>query len=916
MEALYWAVEFARVAFAYVFILFVWPSVVFRKHLKPRSRTYRFAFCATVMVVLINTGVIGLGLLHLLNNSVTRLVFWGVFGVSLIRDLKISVRTRKRFKNLFSGTYGYKSMLTDVRNFICRVVNQCWNKFKGFMKGHWFEYLLLAAIVLFGVMYFSNAVFHDQSYGFGDMYPHHSWTYNLTLGTIFSGGVYPEGMHCFLYCENVLFGIEIYNTLLFTAGIHSAIILISMFIFFRELFTWKYTPYILLTLYLTVDLKNAYAVTCQSRWQWTMPQEFGFPALFLCAAYLIRYLREKSVDSILMLGKVKKAEEIAADGVIPSETDKPETVEQSQKEDNSDTEDDSLPGTVKPGKIRSFFNSIRDKLKLIYGKTLGRIKRPLFLKEENLFIFTMSLAVTIISHFYTTILAFVTCVCIVIFLLKKVFSKRFVPLCVAAFCGVLIAFAPMLAAFAEGIPPQGSLRWATEIMGIKIWDDPEDKEKTDDSTKSAELVSDGDALSDENQEYPLKVVLASAGSINDISGTPDGYSVTAVGAGSFIGKIQNLIVGVITKLVDKSRIAYDKGFVALNGESRANLFLVSAAVAMVLWMLMGIVNFIRFRIVKKEKNPVKYRYLGYAALTVMSIVFPVMFAAQALGLPYIIEWYRVCVFAQMAALGTLLVPVDLVAGLICRNKDNPFIRVLVVSSVLASYVVVRILGIFHGYLMFELTRFNGAVNVTRSIMQDMRGNDNFTIISSTDEYYQQIEHGFHEEIINFVNESQEEGYTLPTQYLFIYVEKNTIARAQYHVFTGPTWLADEKYRGFYGKDATQCPNIRRETIREDLSQVYFGKFPLSSTVYNTHWQRTILMSKLYVWCQKFNAMYPNELRTYYEDDNFVCYYLVQNPRNLYDLSVFDKKVMIPPQDYADPIWPEHFYDASDTEEEE
>ena len=47
MDTWYWALEYVRVFFAYVMILFVWPSVVFRDYLRGRSRTVRFAFCVT-----------------------------------------------------------------------------------------------------------------------------------------------------------------------------------------------------------------------------------------------------------------------------------------------------------------------------------------------------------------------------------------------------------------------------------------------------------------------------------------------------------------------------------------------------------------------------------------------------------------------------------------------------------------------------------------------------------------------------------------------------------------------------------------------------------------------------------------------------------------------------------------------------
>ena len=67
MNQTYWVLEFIKVLLAYAFVVYIWPSVVFRKHLSGKSRTYRFCFCVNMSILLINTGVLFLGLLHILN---------------------------------------------------------------------------------------------------------------------------------------------------------------------------------------------------------------------------------------------------------------------------------------------------------------------------------------------------------------------------------------------------------------------------------------------------------------------------------------------------------------------------------------------------------------------------------------------------------------------------------------------------------------------------------------------------------------------------------------------------------------------------------------------------------------------------------------------------------------------------------
>ena len=83
----YWILEFIRVGIGYIFLMYLWPSVVFRKHLSGKSLTYRFAFCSTVSVLLINTLVLSLGLFHILDGRIVFFLFYGIFAV----------------ENLFSG---------------------------------------------------------------------------------------------------------------------------------------------------------------------------------------------------------------------------------------------------------------------------------------------------------------------------------------------------------------------------------------------------------------------------------------------------------------------------------------------------------------------------------------------------------------------------------------------------------------------------------------------------------------------------------------------------------------------------------------------------------------------------------------------------------------------------------------------
>ena len=167
------------------------------------------------------------------------------------------------------------------------------------------------------------------------------------------------------------------------------------------------------------------------------------------------------------------------------------------------------------------------------------------------------------------------------------------------------------------------------------------------------------------------------------------------------------------------------------------------------------------------------------------------------------------------------------------------------------------------------------------------GKNNFTIISPTEELYQIIQYGYHEEMVSFLDMAKSgEPYSIPSEYVFIFVEKKPIQYHQYHFASGPAWLASEKYTDYLD---TLVPIVSREPyivsaeIKEEYAENDYG-FIFTYDSYKVIGLRTILESKMYDWCQQFDKAFPGELHTYYEDEDFVCYYFKQNPRNNFDLS--------------------------------
>ena len=845
METLYWLLQYIWALISFIFVMYIWPSVVFKKHLSGKSRTYRFSFCTICMVALTNLACVVLGMPHILYDWLYRLIFYGVFLFFLLKDKRISRLTIKKFKNLISGTYGPKSMFCDIFNFIKDTIRTIRKNFIKGMKGCWFEYIALFILVVFGMIYFSYGAFQDYSFGCGDAYVHTQWVYQVSVNNIFSSGIYPEGMHFFIYSLISLCGVRMYSAMIFIGGINSFVILISLYILFKQIFKWRYSSLLALSLFLFIDIKWVETLYSMCRLQWPLPQEFGFPAMFLCTAYLIRFLRFS---------------------VIEKKEKKPKTDEISTQK-------------------RKF-----------------RIKCPYWLKDENLFLFTMAMSVTIMIHFYATMMAAFLCVGVVVALIRKVLSRKFLPLLSGVFAGLLIAILPFVACFMSGLPLQGSLTWA---MSMFIPSDTEEEAVEDGGIQ--EDLKDIDETN-ETEETNVETItyngLSSDTSINGIvaANTGEGTSRLAVFGAAFFDKLAELPSILIT-------YGYDR----IEG-SRGTVMFIFTMLAIILWLVLTIAECIRVK-VKKLDGTEKNSYIGYLLLPLMGIPPHLFYCSGVLGLPWIMEPYRICTMAVMIGLPVFVVPFDLIFFKLAKVIKFKISEIIAGSLIVFLYFGSKAFDSFHGYLLYQTTRYNSVVMVTKQISATLP-DESFTIVSSTDELYQIIGKSYHEELIEFINKSEVVSYTIPTEYIFIYIEKNPIQRSQYHFFVGPDWLAEEKYTDYYWGLCSEGDDIHKNTISEEYANVYFGKFPMDSSVYAKIWSRVVLNSKAYVWCQKFNAMYPNELHVYYEDDDFLCYYLHQNQRNLYELATMDPSVMVPAEDYEKPIWPKNYKEIMDEEEEE
>ena len=159
---------------------------------------------------------------------------------------------------------------------------------------------------------------------------------------------------------------------------------------------------------------------------------------------------------------------------------------------------------------------------------------------------------------------------------------------------------------------------------------------------------------------------------------------------------------------------------------------------------------------------------------------------------------------------------------------------------------------------------NEAILCTTNIMKDNEGQDNkWTIVSANDELRMIEEYGRHTETIEFLEDmeywNRTKEVTIPTEKVYFYIEKIPL-----------------NYANGYGGE---IPVVSEEQAKQPLPE------NSGISAYNGP-RRSITMSRMYYWAQKFMELYPNELKVYYENDRFVCYYIEQNVYRLYNFAIY------------------------------
>lgn len=452
----------------------------------------------------------------------------------------------------------------------------------------------------------------------------------------------------------------------------------------------------------------------------------------------------------------------------------------------------------------------------------GRLRRLLRLNQylvhryltTDALLFGLAVSLCIAYHFYTAIAAALFVFAVLGAHLPLALAKRYwVPVVTAGALGVVLAVAPFAASYARGTPFQESMQWALTVMSGGEWkgSDANYLQQFEESL-GVETAPEATPVPQEAPSLQQEAGLTSPGQL------PDRVYRAMVDF-----SISTMYGQQITRLL----------FLCLGLGALGGLFHLPSR---------------------------RLRNYGYACLSIVAYtaIMMVMGAAQTLGIPEIFAAARATSFLQPFLGLTFAIPLDMVAGFLGDSRKAAIRRgVLALHAGVLALCVALILGGGYGRKFFDvnLAYYNEADYLTNRIRESFP-RYGFTIVSPTEEYYQTVDYGYHEELSYFMHMINQKNpdYRIPTPEVFIFIEKKVLS---------------DYYHG--------SPLVSRELAERDF--LFMG----SNQDY--YFQRAVLQSQAWYWAQAFGRMYPDDFTVYFENDIYVCYRLTQNPYFLYNYNI-------------------------------
>ena len=465
-------------------------------------------------------------------------------------------------------------------------------------------------------------------------------------------------------------------------------------------------------------------------------------------------------------------------------------------------------------------------------------KKNLKNRETRLILgcFALAFSLTLAIHFYGTMIAGLCCIGIAVGFCTRFLNKEyFRRIMLTGIISVFLAVLPMGIAFAGGTPLQGSLGWGLSVINGDS-SDTEDTSENEAAQKQA-MEEMAARLIENTQNSNSESV--QTGEIPVITEAPK-HSL-ADKAREIPKKMKNLREMMIRRIQE---------FI-INSQEQWCAYAVLAGIAVLI--LLGLVFIILRRITYGEMLMSAGFCMGILTL---------LLCAGNLGLPVLMDPARCSIYYVYLLIVSITVLGDGLLYLIFMP------RILTIPRNAVSFIltVSMAAGMIHQGLV-KTPDFisdyvsNGAFTCLTNIIKENK-DETWTIVSANDETQMGLDHGWHYETITFLRKQEhinkDTKLIIPTEKVYFFIEKIPL---NYSVVYSGSGQSISK------KGASQSlPN-------SGGIGMYQGE------------GRWILMSRMYYWAQAFMEMYPNEMKVYYESEDFVCYVISQNMYHQYNFAI-------------------------------
>ena len=450
--------------------------------------------------------------------------------------------------------------------------------------------------------------------------------------------------------------------------------------------------------------------------------------------------------------------------------------------------------------------------------------------------FALAFSLTLAIHFYGTMIAGLCCIGIAVGFCTRFLNKEyFRRIMLTGIISVFLAVLPMGIAFAGGTPLQGSLGWGLSVIN----GDSSDTEDTSENEAAQKQAM---------EEMAARLIENAQNSNSESVQTGEIPIITEAPKHSLADKAREIPKKM--KNLREMMIRRIQEFI-INSQEQWCAYAVLAGIAVLI--LLGLMFIILRRITYGEMLMSAGFCMGILTL---------LLCAGNLGLPVLMDPARCSIYYVYLLIVSITVLGDGLLYLIFMP------RILTIPRNAVSFIltVSMAAGMIHQGLV-KTPDFisdyvsNGAFTCLTNIIKENK-DETWTIVSANDETQMGLDHGWHYETITFLRKQEhinkDTKLIIPTEKVYFFIEKIPL---NYSVVYSGSGQSISK------KGASQSlPN-------SGGIGMYQGE------------GRWILMSRMYYWAQAFMEMYPNEMKVYYESEDFVCYVISQNMYHQYNFAI-------------------------------